>query len=186
MQKELRGCPFNPEAKWPECRTIREQKAVASSSLRPKTCLGVLRVKLAESIERPGYTSAKGMGRMRELLLVGVGGFIGATLRYKIGGLVLHHTVNWKFPAATFLVNICGCLVAGILMALAIKQDLFSPSTRLLLFTGILGGFTTFSAFSLETVYLLQRQEILWAGLYVVLTVCVGIAALWLGMFTVR
>ena len=123
---------------------------------------------------------------MRNLLLVGVGGFIGAAFRYKIGGLILHHTVNWKFPASTFFVNTCGCLVAGFLMALAVKQDFFSPSTRLILFTGILGGFTTFSAFGLETVYLLQRHEIFWAGLYVILTVSVGILALWIGMSTVR
>ena len=125
-------------------------------------------------------------GRMKNILLVGVGGFIGTVFRYKTGGLILHHTVNWKFPAGTFLVNCCGCLVAGILMALAVKQDFFSPSTRLLLFTGILGGFTTFSAFGIETVYLLQRHEIFWAGLYVVLTVSVGILALWLGMSSVR
>lgn len=123
---------------------------------------------------------------MRNVLLVGVGGFIGAALRYKIGGLILRHTVNWKFPAATFFVNACGCLVAGILMALAVKQDFFSPNTRLVLFVGILGGFTTFSAFGLETVNLLQQHEVLWAGLYVILTVSVGMFALWLGMLTVR
>ena len=103
---------------------------------------------------------------MKNILLVGVGGFIGAVFRYKTSGLILHHTVNWKFPAGTFLVNCCGCLMTGILMALAVKQDFFSPGTRLLLFTSILGGFTTFSAFGLETVYLLQRHEIFWAGLY--------------------
>jgi CrcB protein len=79
---------------------------------------------------------------MRNILLVGVGGFIGAVLRYKIGGVVLHHTVDWKFPAGTFFVNCFGCLVAGVLMALAVKQDLFLPNTRLILFTGILGGST--------------------------------------------
>ena len=123
---------------------------------------------------------------MKDVLLVGVGGFIGAVLRYKTCGLILHHTVNWKFPVGTFLVNCGGCLVAGILMVLAVKQDFFTPNTRLFLFTGILGGFTTFSAFGLETVYLLQRHEMVWAGLYVVLTVSVGILALWLGMSSVR
>ncbi|MFC1497353.1 fluoride efflux transporter CrcB [Verrucomicrobiota bacterium] len=123
---------------------------------------------------------------MKNILLVGIGGFIGAALRYKIGGLILHQTVNWKFPAGTFLVNVCGCLAAGILMALAVKQDFFSPNTRLVLFTGILGGFTTFSAFGIETVYLLEQHEIFWAGLYVVLTVSVGILALWLGTSIIR
>ncbi len=123
---------------------------------------------------------------MRNLLLVGLGGFVGAALRYKLGGLVLHRTVNWKFPAATFVVNVCGCLAAGILMALAVKHDWLSAHTRLLVFTGVLGGFTTFSAFGLETVYLLQRHEIAWAGLYVLSTVSIGILALWLGMSSVR
>jgi CrcB protein len=123
---------------------------------------------------------------MKAILLVGVGGFIGAVVRYKLSGLILHHTTTWKFPAATFCVNTCGCLLAGILMALAVKQEFFSPNTRLLLFTGILGGFTTFSAFGIETMYLLQRHEIFWAGIYVTLTVFVGVLALWLGMATVR
>ncbi len=123
---------------------------------------------------------------MRHILLVGFGGFIGAVLRYKIGSLILHHTLNWKFPAATFLINVFGCLAAGILMGLAVKHEIFSSDTRLLLFTGILGGFTTFSAFGLETVYLLQRHEALWAVLYVLLTVCVGILALWVGTSAIR
>lgn len=123
---------------------------------------------------------------MRNLLLVGLGGFVGAALRYKIGGLILHHTVNWKFPVATCLVNIFGCLIAGVLMGLAVKHDLLSSNVRLLLFTGILGGFTTFSAFGLETVYLIQRHEILMAGLYVGSTVVFGIFALWGGMTVVR
>ena len=123
---------------------------------------------------------------MKHLLMVGLGGATGAILRYKISGLVLHHTANWKFPLATFLVNTCGCLVAGVLMALAVKHEVFTQNTRLLLFTGLLGGFTTFSAFGLETVYLLQRHEILWAGVYVLLTVSVGIAILWLGVSMIR
>ena len=123
---------------------------------------------------------------MKNLLLVGIGGFAGAVIRYKLSGLVLHHTVDWKFPVSTFLVNVSGCMIAGILMALAVKHDCFSPGTRLLVFTGLLGGFTTFSAFGIETVYLLQRHELLYAGLYVFLTVGIGIFALWLALSTIR
>jgi CrcB protein len=87
---------------------------------------------------------------------------------------------------STFAVNVAGCLVAGVLMALAVKHDLMSPSVRLVLFTGLLGGFTTFSAFGLETVYLIERHEILWAGLNVVATVLAGIGVLWAGMTVIR
>src|SRR5512145_3259967 len=93
------------------------------------------------------------------MLIVGAGGALGAIARYKLGGLVLHHTLDWKFPAATFTVNVLGCLAAGVLAGLVERHDLFGPHARLLLFTGILGGFTTFSAFGLETAYLLRRGE---------------------------
>ena len=123
---------------------------------------------------------------MRDLLLVGIGGFAGAILRYRLGGWVLHHTMHWTFPAGTFCVNVLGCLVAGLLMALVVKHDVFSPGTRLLLFTGIMGGFTTFSAFGLEFLYLVQRHEPGWAAVYVLATVTMGLAALWVGTCLVR
>jgi CrcB protein len=125
-------------------------------------------------------------GSVRNVLWVGAGGFAGAALRYLVGGIVLHHTANWKFPASTFAVNVGGCLVAGLLMALAVKHDLLSPSVRLILFTGLLGGFTTFSAFGLETVFLLQRHDVWWAAINVVASVSVGIGVLWAGMAMVR
>ena len=123
---------------------------------------------------------------IRNILLVGAGGFAGAVLRYLVGGAVLHHTANWRFPLSTFVVNVVGCLVGGVLMALAVKHDSFSPELRLLLFTGLLGGFTTFSAFGVETVYLIQRHELLWAGLNVASSVCIGIGVLWLGATLIR
>lgn len=123
---------------------------------------------------------------MKSILLVGAGGFVGAILRYKLGGMVLHHTANWKFPMGTFVVNVCGCLAAGVLMALAVKHDLLSATTRLVVFTGLLGGFTTFSAFGLETVYLLERQETLTALLYAGTTLAAGILVLWLAMSLIK
>jgi CrcB protein len=116
---------------------------------------------------------------MNGILLVALGGAIGSVARYKLSGLVLHHTIDWRFPAGTFAVNVIGCLVAGVLVALAEKADLLSPGARLFLFTGLLGGFTTFSAFGVETVHLLRRGEVLIAALYVGLSVAVGLLALW-------
>ena len=119
---------------------------------------------------------------MKGILLVALGGAIGSVARYKASGWVLHHTIDWRFPAGTFTVNVVGCLLAGVLAGLAEKQDLLSPETRLLLFTGILGGFTTFSAFGLETMHLLRRGDVLIAGANVLLSVAAGLLALWLGL----
>jgi fluoride exporter len=119
---------------------------------------------------------------MKHLLLVGLGGGLGAIARYKLGGWVLHHTMSWRFPAGTFLVNVLGCLVAGLLAGYVERRDLLGPETRLLLFTGVLGGFTTFSAFGLETAYLLRRGELGVALANVVLSVAVGVVALLLAV----
>jgi CrcB protein len=114
--------------------------------------------------------------------LVGLGGALGAIARWKLGGLVLHHSADWKFPLSTFLVNVLGCLVAGLLTGLIIKHDLFSADTRLFLFTGLLGGFTTFSAFGVETVALLRHGEHTIALSYAVLSVVAGVVALWVAL----
>ena len=122
---------------------------------------------------------------MKQLLpvgLVGLGGALGAIARWKLGGLVLHHWADWKFPLSTFMVNVLGCLIAGLLTGLVIKHDLFTPDTRLFLFTGLLGGFTTFSAFGLETVLLLRRGEHAIALTYVASSVMAGVIALWIAL----
>ena len=119
---------------------------------------------------------------MKGILIVALGGAIGSVARYKLSGYILHHTIDWRFPAGTFVVNVAGCLVAGFLAGLAEKHHFLSPDARLLLFTGVLGGFTTFSAFGLETMLLLKRGEVLVAGANVILSVVAGLLALWLGL----
>lgn len=94
----------------------------------------------------------------------------------------MHHTLSAKFPWGTFTVNLLGCLVIGLLSGLAEKFDWLSPSLRLFLLTGLLGGFTTFSAFGLETVFLLRRGEVLLAAAYAAASVLLCIAAVWLGL----
>jgi CrcB protein len=119
---------------------------------------------------------------MKAMLLVALGGALGSVARYKLSGLILHHTIDWRFPAGTFAVNVLGCLVAGVLGGLAEKHDLLSAEARLLLFTGVLGGFTTFSAFGLETMYLLRRGEPWIAGANIAASVAAGLLALWVGL----
>jgi fluoride exporter len=122
---------------------------------------------------------------MKALLLVALGGAVGSVARFKLSGVVLHQTIDWRFPAGTFVVNVAGCLIAGVLAALAEKHDFFDAHLRVLLFTGFLGGFTTFSAFGLETMNLVRRGEVAIAGANVVLSVVAGLLALWIGMAAV-
>jgi len=120
------------------------------------------------------------------ILLVGLGGFAGAIARYLAGGWVLHHAIASKFPWSTFTVNVAGCLVMGLLSGLIERLDWFTPHLRLLLLTGLLGGFTTFSAFGLETVYLLRRGEVWIALAYALGSVVVCVLAVWLGLRAVE
>ena len=119
---------------------------------------------------------------MKQALIVGLGGFIGTIARYKLGGFVLHHSTEWRFPLSTFTINILGCFTIGVLAGLAERRDFFSPDLRLLLFTGVIGGFTTFSAFAYEGVFLCRRGEWFVALLYALLSVVCGFIALWLAI----
>ena len=88
-------------------------------------------------------------------LWVAVGGASGSVLRWWMSGLV-QRASGGTFPWGTFAVNALGSLAIGFLSALALERTLLSPSTRLFMITGVLGGFTTFSAYSYETVALLR------------------------------
>ena len=118
---------------------------------------------------------------MKAALAVALGGLVGSLARYKLGGIVLHHTAEWRFPLSTFTVNVLGCALVGVLAGIAEHRHGLSPAARLFLITGFCGGFTTFSAFGLETVYLLGRHEAPWAVANVVLSVLAGVAAVWFG-----
>lgn len=111
---------------------------------------------------------------MIDCLLVGAGGAAGAIFRYLIGLLPL--SPKNGFPLRTFLINVIGCFAIGIVAALAQKNSL-SPKLVLFLKVGVCGGFTTFSSFALENQNLLQKGSSLVAALYVVLSVLLGILA---------
>ncbi len=119
---------------------------------------------------------------MQGMLLVGIGGFIGSIARYLLGNWVLQISSVQKFPLGTFAVNLIGCLAIGILAGISERYGAIGPNARLFLFTGLIGGFTTFSAFGLETMTLLRRDELLLAILYVTGSVVLGLLAVWLGM----
>lgn len=118
---------------------------------------------------------------MHPILIVALGGAAGSAARYMLSSWTAQHTSDWRFPLGTFLVNVIGCFVIGVLAGLATKHQLMSAEARLLLFSGLMGGFTTFSSFGLETFQLLRRAEFGVAGGYVLLSVAVGLVLLWLG-----
>ncbi len=119
---------------------------------------------------------------MKQVVLVGLGGFIGAVGRYTLGGLFLRQTVDWRFPLSTFVVNLIGCFIIGVVSGLAEKHHFFTADMRVFLMPGLLGGFTTFSAFAYEGVFLMRRGELPIALLYTALSLICGFFAVWLGL----
>lgn len=118
---------------------------------------------------------------MTNVLLVGIGGFLGSAARYLVTGIVTQASTAARFPYGTLVVNTVGCLAIGAIAGLAERADLFSPQVRLVLVTGILGGFTTFSAFAFETYFLGREHHWTLATVNVVAQVALGLAAVWLG-----
>ena len=122
---------------------------------------------------------------MNAYLLVGLGGAIGAMLRYG-AGMSLGSLAN-GFPASTFAVNLVGSIAMGLLIGVLAKTTpQYQNEIRLFLAVGIFGGFTTFSSFSLDAFSLLERGDYLLAGLYILGSVALGIAGLAMGLFAVR
>ena len=118
---------------------------------------------------------------MLNICLVGLGGFIGAVLRYSLGGWVQGWSKSIGFPYGTFVVNLCGCLLIGWFSQLADSRNLFNPQQRLFVFIGLLGAFTTFSTFGLETMNLLRDNRVMLAVLNVSGQVGLGLAMVWAG-----
>ena len=92
---------------------------------------------------------------MQKLFYVGIGGFIGAALRYLISSKVISDTIPW----GTLLVNVIGGVLIGLIMQLCLSTDYISPNMKLFLTTGVLGGLTTFSTFSYETMSLFNSGD---------------------------
>jgi CrcB protein len=122
---------------------------------------------------------------IKNYLLVFTGGGIGAVLRYYLSGAV-YRFVPSDFPYGNLVVNISGCFTVGLLMTLMEERFLSEPSLRIFLTIGILGGFTTFSSFSYETVALLRDAEVLRASLNIAASVIGCLAATTLGMVVGR
>lgn len=123
---------------------------------------------------------------LRDLLLIASGGALGSVLRYVVSDTVQRLLPVAMLPIGTIAVNATGSLLIGLFAGLVEYREMFGPGARLLLVVGLLGGYTTFSAFSLETLALLRAGQSLTALLNVFLQVAVGIAAAAAGFAAAR
>jgi CrcB protein len=114
------------------------------------------------------------------ILLVGIGGFLGSAMRYIISGWAVKAFEDY-IPYGTLLVNVIGCFFMGFIMEVSVEIWPTSSELRVFLTTGLIGGFTTFSAFSYETMSLFSDGSIILAGANVFLNLLLGCTAVWLG-----
>ena len=121
---------------------------------------------------------------MLNCFVVGVGGFVGAVCRYLMGMIPMKNPEN--FPVTTLLVNIIGAFVIGCIVSVAAKHGKADPRLILFLKTGLCGGFTTFSTFALETTDLLGSGKLAVAAAYVLLSLVLGVAAVFAGQYIFR
>lgn len=119
------------------------------------------------------------------VLLVAIGGAIGASARYLLGGLV-HEFTRADFPYGTFVVNMVGCMLFGAVAGVADERFVVGPATRTFLLIGVLGGFTTFSSYTFETFGLLRDEEYLRALVNAGGQVVIGLLGLWVGYVGAR
>jgi CrcB protein len=115
------------------------------------------------------------------ILIVGIGGFIGSVLRYLVSGWVQQFSNSLDFPYGTLAVNLIGCFVIGFLGELAEARGLLASETRLLVFIGLLGGFTTFSSFGNDTLNLARSGQMFNALANVAVNIMFGLLLVWLG-----
>jgi len=118
----------------------------------------------------------------KTILFIGIGGAIGSVLRYLTSVMVSKYWAN-HFPLATFITNILGCFILGLLIGLLEKNNLANSNLKWFLVTGFCGGFTTFSTFGFENYSLFQSNNSILAFIYIAMSVLVGIFAVWLGLF---
>ncbi len=114
-------------------------------------------------------------------LFIGLGGFFGSILRYWLGGVVQPASPHVAFPLGTLVVNLLGCFAIGVVVQVIEARGVFHPNARVFLTIGLVGGFTTFSAFANETVNGFRDGLPLIAVLNLLLSVGLGLVAVWAG-----
>lgn len=117
---------------------------------------------------------------MAKLFLVGLGGFVGTLFRYWLSGFFASR-YGETFPLGTLVVNALGCFVIGFLFYLFYDRSLASPTARTVVLIGLLGGFTTFSSYGLQTFTLLRDGELFLALVNIVASNVLGLGLVWVG-----
>ncbi len=118
---------------------------------------------------------------LSQLLLVGLGGFLGSISRFVMAGAFNRFSPALGFPVGTLTVSILGCFLIGLLHGLAETRSLLSPDIRIFLFTGVLGGFTTFSTFGFESLALIKDGAFIKSSANIFLHIFLGLTAVWIG-----
>ena len=122
---------------------------------------------------------------IKNLLLIGAGGFLGSVARYLLSRLNTH--VEWlSIPVGTLLVNVLGSLLIGFLIGISEKSPLMTFELRMFLMVGLCGGFTTFSSFTGENLMLMRNGQFLPLFLYTGLSILLGFTAVYLGYMSTR
>ncbi|RLD73011.1 MAG: fluoride efflux transporter CrcB [Bacteroidetes bacterium] len=122
---------------------------------------------------------------LKQLLLIGAGGFIGSVARFLISRL--NTRIDWlSIPIGTLTVNVLGSLLIGFLIGISEKSPVLTVEWRMFLMVGLCGGFTTFSSFTGENLVLLKNGQILPLLLYTALSVFLGFAAVYLGYISTK
>ncbi len=123
---------------------------------------------------------------MGNFLLVGAGGFIGSIGRYMLSEAIMKVTNNHPFPFWTLSANVIGCLLIGVMAGFVELKGSSSEPLRLFVVMGILGGFTTFSTFSHETIVLFKGAQFIHAYLNIILSVTLCLCAAWFGYWLTK
>ena len=124
------------------------------------------------------------MSKLIPFILVGCGGFIGSILRYLLSFAGQKFSIS--FPHGTLWANLLGCLLLGIITSFATEVNFISPNIKLLLATGVCGGFTSMSTFTYETVNLAQDSEYFYAAIYGISTLAGSAIMFFLGLVMVK
>jgi len=119
------------------------------------------------------------------LFLIAIGGGLGSVARYLFSAFLMR-TSGTLFPLGTFVVNLLGCVVFGAIAGAAEQRFVLASQARAFLFIGVLGGFTTFSAYAFESVALLRGGQLFAATINIVGQVVAGLAGLWAGYLVTR